>query len=79
MALPKLEYTAAGFEKQIGTNHFGHAYLTALLWDKIKAQDFPSRIVSLSSKAHSWGSVVTSDLHFKNGRKYGDWESYGQV
>jgi len=31
MALPKLEYTEQKFEKQIGVNHMGHAYLCSLL------------------------------------------------
>ncbi len=45
----KLEYTEAGFEKQIGTNHYGHAYLTSLLFDKISKQKNPSIIVVLAS------------------------------
>ena len=33
MALPNLERTAAGWEKQIGTNHFGHFLLVQCLRD----------------------------------------------
>jgi len=65
MALPKLEYTVHGFEKQIGTNHYGHFYLTKLLLDKMKAQTFKSRIIAVSSKAHTRGKVDLTDIHFK--------------
>lgn len=77
MALPKLEFTSSGFEKQIGVNHFGHAYLTSLLRDKMVSQDFPSRIVCLSSVANNMGKIVADDLHFKN-RPYSPWAAYGQ-
>jgi len=78
MALPTLERTKHGFEKQIGVNHFGHFYLYSLLEDKLLRQTFPSRVVVLSSTAHALGSVKVNDLHFKNGRAYGQWEAYGQ-
>jgi len=78
MALPKLEYTKHGFERQVGVNHFGHTQLIRLLLDKMKAQDFPSRIVAVSSMAHAWGDVDVKDLHFRNGRKYGMLKAYGQ-
>lgn len=78
MALPKLEFTEAGFEKQIGVNHFGHAYLESLLHNFIIKQDRPARIVVLSSSAHSFGEIKADDLHFKNGRKYTNWSAYGQ-
>lgn len=77
MAVPTLEYTSYGWEKQIATNHFGHFYLTRLLLDKMKAQSFPSRIVAVSSLAHKRGHVDPKDLHFKNGREYTPWVSYG--
>ncbi len=78
MALPNLEYTAYGFEKQIGTNHFGHFYFTQLLLEKMKKQGFPSRVVVLSSSAHQMGSRDLKDLNYKNGRGYGAWGAYGQ-
>ena len=79
MALPKKEYTDAGFEKQIGVNHFGHFYLVKLLQEKMASTpDTAGRIVALSSVAHNMGSVVPSDLHYKNGRTYAGWEAYGQ-
>ena len=78
MALPRLEYTRHGFEKQVGTNHYGHFYLTTLLLDSMKAQPFKSRIVAVSYKAHERGKVELSDLHFKKDRKYDPWVAYGQ-
>lgn len=78
MALPNLEFTEDGFEKQIGVNVFGHFYLCQLLLPKMKAQPFESRIVVLSSSAHNMGPVVPTDLHFKNGRRYNNWVAYGQ-
>lgn len=78
MALPNLEYTPHGFEKQIGTNHYGHFYLTSLLLDKLKGQDFPSRIVSVSSSAHSFGTMDLKDIHYRKGRSYSSISAYGQ-
>ena len=37
MGIP-LGYTQHGFEKHIGTNHFGHFFLFQLLEDKLAAQ-----------------------------------------
>ena len=68
MALPSLEFTEAGFEKQIGVNHFGHHYLTQLLLPlMLKNENSAGRIVVLSSSAHTMGSVRPTDLHYKNG------------
>lgn len=77
MALPKLEYTEDGFEKQIGVNVYGHFYLTQLLFPKMLAQTFESRIIVLSSSAHNMGAVDLNDLHFKK-RSYNNWVAYGQ-
>jgi NAD(P)-dependent dehydrogenase (short-subunit alcohol dehydrogenase family) len=36
---------------QIGTNHFGHFYLTQLLWERLrKVEGF--RVINVSSAAH---------------------------
>jgi retinol dehydrogenase 12 len=78
MALSNLEYTAAGFEKQIGVNHMGHFYLYNLLEERLIAQKQEVRIATLSSKAHDMGPVIPSDLHFKRGRSYKPWVAYGQ-
>lgn len=83
MALPQREETDAGFEKQIGVNHFGHFYLTQLLIDCMKrtvdlTKDRRGRVVVLSSVAHQYGSVKPEDLHYTKGRQYKPWEAYGQ-
>lgn len=80
MALPTREETKDGFEKQIGVNHFGHFYLTKYLRDRLNAQKEKSRIIVLSSSAHSMSApnMDVDDLHFSKGRTYGNWVAYGQ-
>ena len=78
MAVPSLEYTKSGFERQIGVNHLGHFYLFQLLEQKLLAQKFPSRVVTLSSYFHQYGSIKGDDLHYKKGRSYSSWGAYGQ-
>lgn len=57
----------------------GHFYLTKLVRPKLEAQEFPSRIVAVSSKAHAMvsGALDVNDLHFKS-RGYGAWTAYAQ-
>ncbi|PRW05915.1 retinol dehydrogenase 12-like [Chlorella sorokiniana] len=69
--------TKDGFEMQIGTNHFGHFYLTQLLLPKMKASGGPGRIVAVSSTAHTMGKLDVEDLNWER-RKYSAWGSYGQ-
>ncbi|KAL4425998.1 hypothetical protein ABPG75_010014 [Micractinium tetrahymenae] len=76
MACPKMQ-TKNGFEMQIGTNHFGHFYLTKLLLPKMESQNSPARVVAVSSTAHSMGKLDLDDLNFER-RKYSAWGSYGQ-
>jgi len=77
MAGPK-RTTKQGFERQIGTNHFGHFYLTKQLLPRMKEQEDPSRVVVVASTAHQFGSLDLSDLNYQNGRKYTPWGAYGQ-
>lgn len=79
MAIPKCEYTENNWEKQLGINHHGHFYLTSLLKEKLAAQENPSRIVVVSSIAHTMGSVDLNDVHFTKGRNYDPWVAYGQT
>lgn len=58
---PPYGKTVDGFELQLGSNHFGHFALTALLLPMLeKTSD--SRIVTVSSRAHSHGSIDFSNL-----------------
>lgn len=80
MACPQ-SYTAQDLEMQIGTNHFGHFLLSALLARALMngAQDgSASRLVSLSSIGHRRSPVNFDDPHYRN-RPYDKWESYGQA
>lgn len=79
MACP-LQYTADGFEYQLGVNHLGHFLLTALLLDKLKSCASPetkSRVVVLTSAAERIGNIDFADLNYKT-RKYNEWQAYGQ-
>ncbi|XP_076014161.1 retinol dehydrogenase 12, like [Genypterus blacodes] len=58
--------TVDGFETQIGVNHFGHFLLAHLLIDLIK-RSAPARIVTVSSMAHSWGSINLEDINSEKG------------
>ncbi|ODN02268.1 Retinol dehydrogenase 12 [Orchesella cincta] len=54
--------TADGHEVHFGVNHLGHFLLTNLLLEPLKASA-PSRVVTLSSMAHSWGTIDFDDLN----------------
>ncbi len=51
--------TVEGFELQMGTNHIGHALLTDLLLPAIRRAGAGSRIICLSSIAHTYTKVST--------------------
>ncbi len=74
MAPPRGE-TADGFELQFGTNHLGHFALTLLLLDMLKRVP-GSRIVTVSSGAHSFGMLDFDDLNWEK-RTYNRWQAYG--
>ncbi len=57
------QLTADGFESQFGVNHLGHFALTGLLLPALLASPH-SRIVDVSSGAHSWGSIDFDNLMY---------------
>jgi NAD(P)-dependent dehydrogenase (short-subunit alcohol dehydrogenase family) len=61
--------TEDGIELQQGVNHFGHFYLTALLFKTLK--DTPkSRIVNVSSIAHRFGKMDFDNLLYEKPKSY---------
>jgi NAD(P)-dependent dehydrogenase (short-subunit alcohol dehydrogenase family) len=68
--------TSDGFETQLGTNHIGHFLLTGLLAPAVVAAA-PSRVVVLSSAAHTMAGVDFDDPMFER-REYDPWLAYGQ-
>lgn len=77
MMVPERRETKDGLEMQIGINHFGHFYLTYLLFPHLKkADDF--RITNVSSRAHLRTKQIDfDDIHHKN--SYNDISVYGQT
>ena len=63
MAIPELERTSQGFEKQFGTNFLGHFALTYWLHKWLAAAN-GARVVSLSSSGHFFSPVIFDDLNF---------------
>jgi NAD(P)-dependent dehydrogenase (short-subunit alcohol dehydrogenase family) len=74
MALPNRELTADGFERQMGTNHFGHFALTGLLMPQLLSAPAP-RVITVASLAHRNGKIDFDNLQSE--KKYVPWEAYG--
>lgn len=70
MRCPKM-LTKDGIELQLGTNHMAHFLLTNLLLDLLK-QSAPSRIVNVSSLAHTRGQIRVADLNSEQSYDSGD-------
>lgn len=75
MAVPR-SLTIDGFEQHFGINHLGHFLLTNLLLDRLKSAE-SARIVTLSSRMASNGSIDFSDLNYEK-RSYGPYMAYSQ-
>jgi NAD(P)-dependent dehydrogenase (short-subunit alcohol dehydrogenase family) len=83
MALPELQLTDAGWERQFAINHLGHFALALGLHDALAEAgagaraDGGARIVSVSSRGHQRSPVVFDDLAFA-AREYTPLIAYGQ-
>lgn len=64
MVILERKLTQQNLEMQIGVNHFGHFYLSYLLWNKLKQSGNP-RIVNVSSDAHMT-TKKEFDIDFNN-------------
>ncbi len=73
MACPYSE-TKDSFEIQMGTNHLGHFALTGRLMPLLLATP-KSRLVILSSMAHAFGKLNTSDINWQQ-RQYNTSRAY---
>lgn len=67
--------TRDGFETTFGVNHLAHFLLTNLLLDTLKASA-PSRIINVSSRAHTGGKINFDDLNAT--RAYAGARAYSQ-
>jgi NAD(P)-dependent dehydrogenase (short-subunit alcohol dehydrogenase family) len=74
--VPPYGKTAQGFETQFGVNHLGHFALSGLLLDTL-LQTAQSRIVTVSSGAHNFGSIDFDDLNWER-KAYQASPAYGQ-
>lgn len=76
LMLPPLSRTKQGFELQFGTNHLGHAALTARLAPLVLRTP-SARFVIVSSMAHHGGVIDFDDLNW-NSRQYHPLKAYQQ-
>jgi NAD(P)-dependent dehydrogenase (short-subunit alcohol dehydrogenase family) len=76
MAIPELDRTAEGWERQLATNHLGPAQLTLGLHDALAAAGH-ARVVQVASSAHLMAPVDLDDMHFDQ-RPYEGWTAYAQ-
>ena len=76
MACPQAT-TTDGFEMQFGTNHLGHFLLGILLAPALMAGS-PSRLVSLSSRGHSFADINLDDVNFEH-TTYEPFVAYGRA
>ena len=74
-------YTVDGFETDFGTNHVGHFALTIglipALIEGYKQSGKKSRVVNVSSYAHTFSDIVYDDINFNN-REFTMRSAYGQ-
>lgn len=76
------QLTKDGYELQLAVNHIAHFLLFKKLLPLLLASSSPqfnSRVVVVSSGAHTWGQVDMNDMNFTKDRKYDGWAAYGQT
>ena len=73
---PPAAKTVDGFELQLGTNHLGHFALTVRLLELLRRTN-GSRVVTVSSVSHRFGTIDFDDLHWES-RRYHPNRAYGQ-
>ena len=73
---PKRSLTDAGFEMQMGTNHFGHFLLAGLLFERLSSSS--GRVVVVSSMGYNLGmrTINFDDLSWE--KKYNPNTAYSQ-
>lgn len=69
--------TEDGFESQIGVNHFGHFYLTYLLFDVLKKSK-GAKIINTASIAHKFGTINPDTFLYDKSKKYSKQTAYAQ-
>ncbi|XP_025088867.1 retinol dehydrogenase 12-like [Pomacea canaliculata] len=67
--------TDDGFERSLGVNHLGHAYLTLLLMDKLK-KCAPSRVINVVSDSYVRAKIDFDDLPLARG--YDPYSAYAR-
>src|SRR6059036_5283 len=72
---PRREVTPDGLERTFEVNYLSGFLLTHLLLDLLK-KSAPSRIINVSSSAHSGGTIHFDDLQGE--QRYGGFGAYGQ-
>lgn len=73
--MPPFSLTEDGFESQLAANYLGHFLLTELLLETVMKTE-NSRIISLSSLAHTKGKIQFEDLQYE--KKYSKMGAYAQ-
>lgn len=69
--------TEDGFERQLGTNHFGHYALTGLLFELL-VNTPGARVVNVSSNGHRMGTMDFDNLMYADGEGYSPMNAYGR-
>ena len=77
MAIPKLELTDDGIERQMASNHLGHFVLTKMFSSKLSKR---AKVINVSSSAHEGAKPNGMDFDYcwDGSPNYSPWKSYAQ-